>query len=335
MATRWGLCSAGKICHDFSVALRTLDPKHHQIVAVAARDLQHAENFAKRHHIPRAYGSYDALAKDPDVDIIYIGTLQINHLSTGKLFMTHKKSVLIEKPLAMNSREVQELVSAAQDNSVFLMEAMWTRFFPLSYELRRLLSQREVGDVQIVRAESGNPLTHLPRCVDKKLGGGALLVVGIYCLHFVFMVFNGEKPESVQTTAQCLDTGVDGTTVLVLKFSRNRLAVCTCSVTSKLSCNAVITGTKGTIQIPQNMWCPTTLVVNGAETEFPLPEPPMPLNYVNSVGLRYEAEEVRRCLLNGLKESPEMPWAHSKLVAETVDEAWRQMGVAYEQNDPQ
>lgn len=335
MATRWGICSAGKISHDFSVALRTLDPEHHQIVAVAARDLQHAEDFAKRHNIPRAYGSYDELAKDPDVDIIYIGTLQINHLGTGKLFMTHKKGVLIEKPLAMNSREVQELIAAAQDNSMFLMEAMWTRFFPLSYELRRLLSQSEVGDVQIVRAESGNPLTHIPRCVEKKLGGGALLVVGIYSLHFVFMVFNGEKPESIQATGHCLDTGVDGTTVLVLKFSRNRLAVCTCSVTSNLACDAVITGTKGTIKIPQKMWCPTTLVVNGTETEFPLPEPDMPLNYINSVGLRYEAEEVRRCLLNGLKESPVMPWTHSKLVAETVDEAWRQMGVAYDQDNTQ
>lgn len=84
---------------------------------------------------------------------------------------------------------------------------MWTRFFPLSYELRRLLSQNEIGDVQIVRAEIGNQLTHTPRCVDKKLGGGALLVVGIYTLQFVFMVFNGEKPESIQATAHCLDTG--------------------------------------------------------------------------------------------------------------------------------
>lgn len=84
---------------------------------------------------------------------------------------------------------------------------MWTRFFPLSYELRRLLSQNEIGDVQIVRVEIGNPLTHVPRCVDRKLGGGALLVVGIYTLQFVFMVFNGEKPESIQATAHCLDTG--------------------------------------------------------------------------------------------------------------------------------
>lgn len=86
-------------------------------------------------------------------------------------------------------------------------QAVWTRFFPLSCELRRLLSQSEVGDVQIVRAEIGSSLTHIPRCVEKKLGGGALLVVGIYSLNFVFMVFNGEKPESIQVTGHCLDTG--------------------------------------------------------------------------------------------------------------------------------
>lgn len=333
MATRWGICSAGKISHDFCVALRTLTPENHQIAAVAARDLQHAEEFAKKHNIPRAYGSYDELARDPDIDVVYIGTIHPYHLSTGKLFMMSKKNVLIEKPLAMNSREVQELITAAQDNNVFLMEAIWTRFFPLSLEVRRLLGLGEVGDVQMVRADLGAPLTHIPRLAEKKLGGGALLDLGIYCLQFVLMVFNGEKPESIQATGHCIDTGVDGTAVLVLKFSGNRLAVCTCSITMMLTCDAVITGTKGTIKVPHHMWCPTTMEVNGKEMQFPLPEAGMPLNFTNSTGLRYEAEEVRHCLLKGLKESPGMPWAHSILLAEVIDEARRQMGVTYDQDN--
>ncbi|XP_070832868.1 trans-1,2-dihydrobenzene-1,2-diol dehydrogenase-like [Chaetodon trifascialis] len=333
MATRWGICSAGKISHDFCVALRTLTPDNHQIAAVAARDLQHAEEFAKKHNISRAYGSYDELARDPDIDVVYIGTIHPYHLSTGKLFMTSKKNVLIEKPLAMNSREVQGLIAGAQDNNVFLMEAIWTRFFPLSLEVRRLLGLGEVGDVQMVRADLGAPLTHIPRLAEKKLGGGALLDLGIYCLQFVLMVFNGEKPESIQATGHCIDTGVDGTAVLVLKFSGNRLAICTCSITMMLTCDAVITGTKGTIKVPHHMWCPTTLEVNGKEMQFPLPEAGMPLNFTNSTGLRYEAEEVRNCLLKGLKESPGMPWAHSILLAEVIDEARRQMGVTYDQDN--
>ncbi|KAI9530502.1 hypothetical protein NQZ68_004520 [Dissostichus eleginoides] len=335
MATRWGICSAGKISHDFTVALRTLAPENHKIVAVAARDVKHAEEFAKKHNIPRVYGSYDELAKDPDMDVVYIGTIHPYHLATGKLFMKSKKNVLIEKPLAMNLREVQELISAAQDNSVFLMEAIWTRFFPVTVEVRRLLEQGEVGDVQMVRADLGAPLTHIPRLAERKLGGGALLDLGIYCLQFIFTVFNGERPESIQATGHCIDTGVDGTAVLVLKFSGNRLAICTCSITMMLTCDAVITGTKGTIKIPDHMWCPTSLEVNGKEMQFPLPEASMPLNFTNSTGLRYEAEEVRQCLLKGLKESPGMPWAHSSLIAEVLDEARRQLGVTYDQDNIQ
>ncbi|XP_062287184.1 trans-1,2-dihydrobenzene-1,2-diol dehydrogenase-like isoform X2 [Scomber scombrus] len=305
MATRWGICSAGKISHDFSVALRTLTPEDHEIVAVAARDLQHAQEFANKHNIPRAYGSYEELAQDPDIDVVYIGTIHPYHLSTGTLFMKSKKNVLIEKPLAMNSREVQKLITAARDNSVFLMEAIWTRFFPVSLEVRRLLGQGEVGDVQMVRADLGAPLTHIPRLAERELGGGALLDLGIYCLQFIFLVFNGERPESIQATGHSIDTGVDGTVVLVLKFSGNRLAICTCSITMMLTCDAVITGTKGVIKVPHHMWCPTTLEVNGQETEFPLPEAGMPLNFTNSTGLRYEAEEVRQCLLKGTRTERE------------------------------
>lgn len=335
MATRWGICSAGKISHDFSVALRTLASEDHQIVAVAARDLQHAEEFARKHSIPRAYGSYDELAKDPDVDVVYVGTIHPHHLSAGKLFMKSRKNVLIEKPLAMNSREVQELITAAQKDSVFLMEAIWTRFFPASLEVRRLLSGGEVGDVRLVRADLGAPLTHIARLAERKMGGGALLDLGIYCLQFVFMVFNGERPESIQATGHCIDTGVDGTAVLVLKFSGNRLAICTCSITVMLTNDAVITGTKGNIKVPNHMWCPTALEVNGKEMQFPLPEADMTLNFTNSTGLRYEAEEVRRCLQKGLKESPGMLWAHSILIAEVIDEARRQLGVTYDQDSIQ
>lgn len=333
MATRWGICSAGKISHDFSVALRTLAPGEHEIVAVAARYLQQAEEFARKHNIPRAYGSYEELAKDQDIDVVYVGNIHPHHLSAGKLFMKSKKNVLIEKPLAMNSREVQELISEARDNNVFLMEAIWTRFFPVSHEVRRLLSQGDVGDVKLVRADLGAPLTHIPRLAEKELGGGALLDLGIYCLQFVFMVFNGERPESIQATGHCIDTGVDGTAVLVLKFSGNRMAICTCSITMMLTCDAVVIGTKGTIKLPHHMWCPTALEVNGKEMQFPLPEPSMPLNFTNSTGLRYEAEEVRNCLLKGLTESPGMPWAHSSLLAEVIDEARRQLGVTYDQDN--
>uniref|UniRef100_A0A8C1NRT7 Trans-1,2-dihydrobenzene-1,2-diol dehydrogenase n=2 Tax=Cyprinus carpio TaxID=7962 RepID=A0A8C1NRT7_CYPCA len=332
MVIRWGICSAGKISHDFTVALKTLRAEDHQVVAVAARDLKHAQEFAQRHSVPRAYGSYEDLAKDPEIDVVYVGTIHPHHLSVGVLFMNAQKNVLCEKPLAMNLKEVQELIASAQKNHVFLMEAVWTRFFPVSVEISRLLSRGEVGEVKVVRAEFGAPLTHVPRAVRKDLGGGALLDIGVYCLQFVLMVFNGEKPESIQATGVCLDTGVDEAMVVTLKFSGHRLAVCTCTITAELPNEAVIVGTKGTIKVPAHMWCPTSLMVNGVETQYPVPEPALPLNFINSTGMCYEAEEVRRCLLAGLKESSRMSHADSALLAEIMDEARRQVGVVYSQD---
>ncbi|KAK1785082.1 hypothetical protein P4O66_018510 [Electrophorus voltai] len=332
MVISWGICSAGKISHDFTVALKTLPPEDHQVVAVAARNLKRAEEFAQKHSIPRVYGSYDELAKDPEIDVVYVGTIHPHHLPVGVLLMNAKKNILCEKPLAMNLREVQELVAVAKMNDVFLMEAMWTRFFPASLEISRLLALNTIGEVKMVRAEFGVPLLNTPRSVEKELGGGALLDIGIYCLQFVLMVYDGEKPECVQASGVCLDTGVDESMVITLKFSQGRLAVCICTVAAELPNDAIINGTKGTISVPAHMWCPTSLIVNEKETQYPVPEPYLPLNFVNSTGMRYEAEEVRQCLLQDLKESSRMSHAHSALLAEIMDEARRQVGVVYTQD---
>ncbi|XP_006629151.3 trans-1,2-dihydrobenzene-1,2-diol dehydrogenase [Lepisosteus oculatus] len=332
MATRWGICGAGKISHDFTVALKTLPPADHEVVAVAARDLQRAQEFAQRHGIPRAYDSYEKLAKDAEIDVIYLGLIHPHHLKVGLIFLRSKKNVLCEKPLAMNSREVQQIIAAAKENDVFLMEAVWTRFFPASIKISNLLAQEAIGEVKLVDVSFGAPLQHIPRAVEKELGGGALLDIGVYCLQFVCMVFNGEKPESINATGVCLNTGVDEAMAVVLKFSRNRMAVCTCSISVQLSNEATIFGTKGTIKIPEHQWCPTTLVVNGEKTQYPLPEPSMPLNFLNSTGMLYEAEEVRQCLLKGLKQSPRMTLADSALLTEIMDEARSQVGVVYIQD---
>ncbi|CAL8243380.1 unnamed protein product [Lota lota] len=329
---QWGICSAGKISHDFTVALKSLPDSDHKIVAVAARNLNDAQKFAEKHNIPGAYGSYEELCSDPAVEVVYIGSIHPCHLSLCLLFMNAKKNVLCEKPLAMNSREVAQIVACAKANDVFLMEAVWTRFFPASLEIKRLVAQGALGEVKMVRAEFGAPLLGIPRAMEKELGGGAVLDIGIYCLQFACMVFQGEKPESVQVSGGCLETGVDECMVVTLKYSGNRMAVCMCTNAVELPNDAVISGTKGSVRVPAHMWCPTSLIVNGKETLYPVPEPYLPLNFLNSTGMRYEAEEVRQCLLKGLKESPGMTHADSVLLAGLEDEARRQVGVVYSQD---
>ncbi|XP_008403937.1 trans-1,2-dihydrobenzene-1,2-diol dehydrogenase-like [Poecilia reticulata] len=254
MATRWGICGAGKISHDFTVALKTLPAEDHQVVAVAARKLEDAQEFSRKHNISQAYGSYEELARDPDVDVVYVGVIHPCHLKACKLFINAKKNVLCEKPLAMNTKEVKEILDSAKKNDVFLMEAVWTRFLPASVEIRKSLTQGEIGEVKMVGAEYGVPLFHVPRSDQKDLGGGALLGLGISCLQFISMVYNGEKPESIKASGVCLETGVDESVAVILQYSKNRMATFTCSAGVELHSEAFIAGTKGIIEVGYQGW---------------------------------------------------------------------------------
>ncbi|XP_077171108.1 trans-1,2-dihydrobenzene-1,2-diol dehydrogenase-like [Paroedura picta] len=330
--TRWGFCSAGKISHDFLVALKTLPPEDHQAVAIASRELSRAQKYAQTHDIGKAYGSYAELARDPDVEVVHVGVIHPFHLPSTLLFIQAGKHVLCEKPMGMNAAEVKAMVRAAQEKGVFLMEGVWSRFFPASEKLRSVLRQGTVGEVMVVHADFGGPQLTIPRCIEKELGGGGLLDIGIYCVQFACMVFEGEKPESIVASGFLHDTGVDKTGSIILNFSGGRQAALTYTMTTRLPNTASVSGTKGIIQIPGFFWCPVQLVVNGKSEDFPLPPPSHQLHYSNSTGLRYEAEHVRQCLLQGLKESPVMSHADSELLHSIMDEVRRQLGLSYAQD---
>uniref|UniRef100_A0AAR2JWU5 Trans-1,2-dihydrobenzene-1,2-diol dehydrogenase n=1 Tax=Pygocentrus nattereri TaxID=42514 RepID=A0AAR2JWU5_PYGNA len=324
MGTRWGICSAGNISHGFVVALKTPSPEDHQVSPSAAQELKQMQEFADNHGIPSVYGRYKDLSVDPEIpaDVVYVGAIHPHHLRVGQLFMNAGKNVLIEKPFALNAKEVKKLVTVASFQTAkeifpLFLQALRTHFF-VSVEVKELLSHGDVGEVRMVRADLVTPLTHIPRLVEKELGGGALLDIGVYCVQFVLMVYRGERPESIQATGYKLDAGVDGHAVIVLKFSCNRMAVCTCSISMMLTNDAVIVGNKGMIKvyIPVHIRCPITF------------EPSMPLNFTHSAELRYEAEEVHQCLLSGKTQQLGL----SSLLAEITDEARRQVDVTCSQD---
>nr|XP_033816667.1 trans-1,2-dihydrobenzene-1,2-diol dehydrogenase isoform X2 [Geotrypetes seraphini] len=275
---------------------------------------------------PRLPGGSEDFTSTQSSDIIYVGTLHTQHRDIVLLFLQARKNVLCEKPLAMNAKEVKELVTAARKNNVFLMEGLWTRFFPVSEQIRALLLQKTLGEVKLVRAEFGNSIYHLPRLVEKELGGGVLLDIGCYCIQFACMVFGGEKPESITATGFQYETGVEETVTIILQYSGKRQAILTNSFMVPLPNEAAICCSDGIIKVPGTMWCPTSLVVNGKETKYPLPPTTETMNFTNSTGLSYEAEHVRQCLLKGLKESPILSLADSELVAYIIDEARKQLG---------
>ncbi|KAJ8665169.1 hypothetical protein QAD02_006831 [Eretmocerus hayati] len=329
MATRWGIVGSGKISHDFVSALKSLPCTEHEIVAVAARDESRAKEFARAHGIAKAFGSYEELARDADIDIAYIGTLHTSHLEVGKMMLNAGKHVLCEKPLTMNLKQTKELIDLAKSKGLFLMEAIWSRCFPAYETLRKELDNKSIGEVKHVIASLGGKMPHVERLNRKELGGGTVLDLGVYVIQLVCLVLNHEKPTEIKTVGHTNDEGVDLSMSTSMTYSKGQTATIVTSSEVTLPNEAIIIGTEGMIRIP-DFWCPAKIILPNGEVTVPLPKSDLNFNFKNSIGLSYEASEVRGCLKKGLKESSKVAHDHSLLIASIQDEIRQQIGVVYD-----
>ncbi|KFM81497.1 Trans-1,2-dihydrobenzene-1,2-diol dehydrogenase, partial [Stegodyphus mimosarum] len=330
MATKWGVVSAGKICHDFVTAVQSIEDGQHEFVAVAARNLSSATEFAKSHGIAKAYGSYEDLAKDPSIEVAYVGTINSEHFRVGKMMLENGKHVLMEKPMTLNAKQTKALIDIARKNKCFLMEAIWSRFIPSYRFLIDYLKKGNIGEIVHVYSNFGIPVLTVERITKKSLGGGTILDLGIYTLNAVTMIYNGEKPKKIAAVGHLNDNGVDIAMATSLLYSNNRTATVSTNAIAELPGDITITGTKGRVKVPKHMWCPVIIETPEKTYEFPLPDTKTPCNFINSSGLRYEAIEVRECLKKGALESSIMPLDDSVTLAEIMDEIRRQIGVVYD-----
>lgn len=156
MALRWGIAGAGSVSHDFASVVETLNPDEHKIVAIGARDFSRADEFAQRFNIANAYGSYLELARDPNVEVIYVGVLNHKHLDVSLLMLEHGKHVLCEKPMCLNEKQAHKLIECAKQKNLFLLEGIWSRFFPSYKYIREQIDNGKLGEIERVDAEYGN-----------------------------------------------------------------------------------------------------------------------------------------------------------------------------------
>uniref|UniRef100_A0A0C9QG12 Trans-1,2-dihydrobenzene-1,2-diol dehydrogenase n=1 Tax=Fopius arisanus TaxID=64838 RepID=A0A0C9QG12_9HYME len=331
MATRWGIAGAGKISHDFTNALATLPNTEHQAVGVAARDLTRAQKFAQLHNIEKSYGSYQELAKDSNVEIVYVGVQNPQHLEVAKLMLENGKHVLCEKPLTLNVKQSTELINFAKEKGLFLMEAIWSRCFPLYERVKKEIQSGTIGDVKQVIAAFGFRMPDLQRLSNKAQGGGTIVDLGVYTIQLVQFIYDGEHPLSIKAAGFLNNDEVDQSMSATMLYSNNRTATIMSHALIDLPNEAYIIGTKGTIKIPQ-FWCPVKVELPSGTIEDPLPTAPLQFNFINSAGLRFEAMEARECIKAGLKESPKVSHAESLRIAEIEGELRRQLGVVYPQD---
>ena len=320
---KWGIIGTGHISGKFATALAILPDA--ELAAIASRDLKTATTFAAKYNVPKAYATYQELADDPEIDVVYIGTPHSFHLENSVMCMQKGKAVLCEKAFAINAAEAREMVRVARENKVFLMEAMITRHVPLIKKVLEWVRDGRIGEVRMVKASRCARGVFQPgaRQLNPELGGGSLLDVGVYVISFASMIFE-KSPVEVVGLGHIGELGSDEQGIAILKYNNSELADLSFALKTAGSNEAYILGTDGYIKVYDVFAVPTkaSLFINREEVD--VIEMPIIGNALN-----YEAEEVMRCLKSGLKESPYMPLDESVQIMEIMDQIRKPWGLVY------
>lgn len=319
---KWGILAPGNIAHQFARGLKVIPDA--ELLAVGSRSKERADKFADEFDVPRRYGSYADLVSDPDVDAIYVAPPHPFHKDCSILCLEAGKATLCEKPFAVNTQEVKEMIACARKSGQFLMEAMWTRFIPVMVKTRELIADGAIGEPLMLTADFGFRAGVNPegRLFNLKLAGGGLLDVGVYTIAMAYMVFGG-APSEITSMAHIGETGVDDQAAIVLGYENGQQALLSCAVRVTTPQEARIMGTKGSIFIP-SFWHATSAILSIAGKEPESIEMPFKGN-----GYEYEAMEVMRCLREGKLESDVVPLDESVSVMETMDKLRAEWGLKY------
>lgn len=320
---RWGILGAGRIAGIFANDLPFAEGA--ELLAVGSRDIDKANRFADEHDIPRRYGSYEELAADPDVDVVYVATPHPAHHDATIMCLEAGKHVLCEKPLAMNPDEAREMAETARRTGKFLMEAMWTRFRPVMVKVRELLAAGELGEVQYLTATIGWKSNFDPefRLYKKELGGGGLLDGGVYPVSFASMVLG--TPDEVCSVATLGESGVDENAMFAMKYASGAVAAVGVTIRSSPVSLGLICGTEGTILIDHDWHRPFSFSLRKPGRE------PQVFDYTDQqgVGYQFEAMHVMDCIRQGKTESDVMPLDESIAISGTMAQALKSWGVTY------
>jgi predicted dehydrogenase len=317
----WGILGPGGIARAFAKDLALL--QGHTVAAVGSRSLDNAAKFANDFG-GRAYGSYEELVADPNVDAIYVATPHPAHHDNVILALNAGKPVLCEKPFAVNAPQAQAMVDAAAHNSVALMEAMWARFLPHYAKVREIVASGILGQIHSVHADHGQRLADqgIARLIEPDLAGGALLDLGIYPVSFAHMILG--RPSQITSRAVITDKGVDAQTSMIFDYDSGAQAVLTTTMIEQTPCRAVVAGLNGWLEIDRTFYNPAAMRVvlnDGTVTEYP--------NNYQGHGLREQAETFKQLVSSGKFQSEILTWKDSVDIMATLDTVRKQIGLKY------
>lgn len=322
----WGIIGAGNISSKFATALAGVDDGN--LVAVASRSIDKAKQFAENFGADKAYGSYEEMVQDEEIDVVYIGTPHSEHRAHAELCIKAGKAVLCEKAFTLNQKDTKYLIDLAKEHNVFLMEAMWTKFHPATKVVKEWISTGKIGKLRGIQINAGFRREFNPehRLFNPSLGGGALLDIGVYPVTYA-MYMADACPEEISSYAYFGKTNVDEQNTIILNFKeKGVLASLNSGISAEVGKDAVIIGEAGKLFI-KGFWC-SNYVARYDNNENLIEE------YKDEFeinGYEYEIREVQDCLRAGKKESLVVPLSDTLAVMKVMDEIRSQWNFKYEQ----
>ena len=318
---KWGILGLGKIAHKFASDLSLVEGC--ELISIASSNLNRAEAFAEKFGVNRHYGIYDALYKDNLIDVIYVASINSDHYKHVIRALEHGKSVLCEKPLAINQKEVVKMIRCAKKNNVFLMEGLWTRFTPSFEQVLKWIDNNSIGKIRYINATfsfNGLSKTLSSRLFNAEKGGGSLLDIGIYPLFIAYQLMG--IPDDIKASAIIKETGVDEQIAVIMKYKQSQ-AILYSSFTHDENMRALICGELGEIYI-DSRWheSPSLKLVTKEKSSSKT------FKFLGK-GYSYEIKEVNDCLRNRMKESSKWSLKHSRELMTLMDKIRRQTEITY------
>lgn len=316
-----GILGAGSIAGTLAETMNKMPEV--DCYGVASRDLEKAKAFAKEHGFAHAFGSYEGMLADDEIELVYIATPHSHHYQHMKMCLDAGKHVLCEKSFTVNAAQAEEIFRIAEDKKLLVTEAIWTRYMPSRKMINDLLDERVIGDVKKLTANLNYPLLDKERIVKPELAGGALLDVGIYPLNFAYMHF-GDQVREIKSAVQLTSAGVDGENGMILLYEDGRMAVLNSGIHGKSDSDGVFYGSTGCMVV-ENINNPEAIKIYDTDRnlvrEIMVPE--------QISGYEYEITETISCIKEGKLECPSMPHEETLKMMRVMDELRTDWGMKY------
>ena len=316
-----GFIGAGRIANTLASTMARMEDVN--LYAIAARDLGRAQAFAAQYGFDRAYGSYEEMLRDPNVELVYIATPHSHHFEHMKLCIDHGKNVLCEKAFTLNAPQAREIAALAREKGVYVAEAIWTRYMPSRAMINEVLASGIIGRISTLTCNLSYPVTYKERIIRPELAGGALLDVGIYGLNFALMHF-GDDILRTDSSVRFTDTGVDAMETITLHYRDGRMAVITAGVLARGDRKGIFYGDKGYI-IVENINNPQSISVYDL-TDTLVKKIQVPAQIT---GYEYQIREAMARIRAGEIESASMPLDTTIAVMERMDALRKDWGLVY------